>query len=180
MDLVMSGDLGNTAICTLRLPPLKAGTILIEVIFTMSCPAPPALQLHRYLPLTTTRIVVDSKQNDLSDILTEKHFNKLAQRIRRHRAQDFIRHARTQLVTMLKQAEQLAAGHEQSIIDNAKEQVQLLQGSELERLRALAKVNPNIRQEEIDHLQQETSELQHYLDATQTRLEALRVALVTD
>ena len=180
MDLVMSGDLGNTAFCTLRLPPIKAGTILIEAIFTMSCPAPPALQLHRYLPLTMTRIVVDSKQNDLSDILTERHFNKLAQRIRRHRAQDFIRHARTQLVTMLKQAEQLAAGHEQSIIDNAKEQVQLLQGSELERLRALAKVNPNIRQEEIDHLQQETSELQHYLDAAQTRLEALRVALVTD
>jgi ATP-dependent helicase HepA len=180
MDLVMSGELGNTAFCTLRLPPLKAGTILLEAIFTMSCPAPPALQLHRYLPLTTIRVVVDSKQNDLSDILTEKHFRKLAQRIRRHRAQDFIRHARAQLVSMLTQAEQLAARHEQSIIDNASEQMQLLQTSELERLQALAKVNPNIRQEEIDHLQQETGELQHYLDATCIKLEALRVALVTD
>jgi len=180
MDLVMSGDFGNTAFCTLKLPPLKAGTILLEAIFTLSCPAPPALQLHRYLPLTTIRIVIDSKQNDLTEILTEKRFNRLAQRIRRYRAQEFIRHARVQLVSMIAQAEKLAGKHEQSIIDTASKQMHSLQKSELKRLRALSEVNPNIRQEEIDHLRQEASELQLYLEATHIKLEALRVAVVTD
>jgi len=180
MDLVMSGDFGNTAFCTLKLPPFKAGTILLEAIFTLSCPAPPALQLHRYLPLTTIRIVIDSKQNDLSAILTEKRFNRLAQRIRRYRAQEFIRHARVQLVSMIAQAEKLAGNHEQSIIVTASKQMNSLQKSELKRLRALAEVNPNIRQQEIDHLLQEASELQHYLEATHIKLEALRVAVVTD
>jgi ATP-dependent helicase HepA len=180
MDMVVSGELGNTAFCTLKLPPLKAGNILLEAIFTMSCPAPPALQLHRYLPVTMIRIVVDSKQNDLSNILTEKHFNKLGQRVRRHRAQDFVRHTRPQLVAMIEQAEQLAANHEQSIVDMAVEHMQNLQQSELRRLRALAEVNPNIRREEIDYLVAETSDLHRHLNAAHSKLEALRVAVVTE
>ncbi|MFC1777456.1 RNA polymerase-associated protein RapA [Pseudomonadota bacterium] len=180
MDMVMSGEFGNTAFCTLKLPPFKAGTILLEAIFTMSSPAPAALQLHRYLPLTTIRIVVDSKKNDLSNILTEKHFNKLGKRVRRHSAQEFIRHTRAQIVAMIEQAEQLAGKHEQSIVDHANEQMQNLQQSELKRLQALAEVNPNIRQEEIDYLLAETIELQHYLDSSHIKLEALRVAVVTE
>jgi len=180
MDMIMSGDFGNTAVCTMKLPPLKAGTILLEAIFTVSCTAPPALQLHRYLPLTTVRTVVDNKHNDLSNILTEKHFNKLGQRVRRHAAQDFVRHARPKIVTMIEKAEQLAAEQEQSIIDTANKQMQTLQQSELRRLRALAEVNPNIRQEEIDYLLAEVDELQHHLDSAHIKLEAVRVAVVTD
>ena len=180
MDMIMSGDFGNTAVCTLKLPPLKAGTILLEAIFTMSCTAPPALQLHRYLPLTTVRVVVDNQHNDLSNILTEKHFNKLGKRVRRHAAQDFVRHARPRIVTMIEKAELLAAEHEQSIIETANTQMQTLQQSELKRLRALAEVNPNIRQEEIDHLLAEADELQQYLDSAHIKLEAVRVAVVTD
>ncbi|MCK5307865.1 MAG: hypothetical protein KAJ73_04565, partial [Zetaproteobacteria bacterium] len=41
-------------------------------------------------------------------------------------------------------------------------------------------VNPNIRQEEIDHLLSEADNLQHYLDSTHIKLEALRLAVVTD
>ena len=57
--------------------------------------------------------------------------------------------------------------------------MQNLQQSELQRLQALAEVNPNIRQEEIDYLKTETSELEHYLNTAHIKLEALRVAVVT-
>jgi ATP-dependent helicase HepA len=179
MDMVMNGEYGNTAFCTLKLPLLKAGTILLEAIFTMHCPAPPVLQLHRYLPLTTVRIVVDSKQNDLSAILTQRHFDKLGQRVHKHRAQDFLRHARAQIVSMIEQAEILAGKHEQSIVDAASTKMVNLQQSELTRMRALAQINPNIRQEEIDHLVNETSQMEHYLAATHIKLDALRVAVVS-
>jgi len=180
MDMVINGDFGNTAFCTLKLPPLKAGTILLEAVFTVSCPAPPALQLHRYLPLASIRIVIDGRHNDLSNILTEKHFNQLGKPARRHVAQDFIRGARPKLVGMIEHAEQLAGGQEQTIIDAAKLHMQNLQQSELERLNALAKVNPNIRQEEIDYLVTETNTLEEHLNAAHIKLEALRVAVVTD
>jgi ATP-dependent helicase HepA len=180
MDMVLSGDFGNTALCTLKLPPLKAGTILLEAIFTMSCPAPADLQLHRYLPLTSIRVVVDSKNNDLSSILKGKHFNKLGQNVRRHTAQDFVRQTRAQIVTMIKAARELASPQQASIIARASDTMQSLQKAELNRLQALAQVNPNIRQDEIEHLQAETDELQDYLDTAQIKLEALRVVVVTD
>jgi ATP-dependent helicase HepA len=180
IDMVMNGEHGNTALCSLKLPPLKAGTILLEAIFTINCPAPSDLQLQRYLPMTSIRVVVDSKKNDLSNILQEKHFNKLGQNVRRHMAQDFIRQARAQIVVMIKQAEELAEPHQAVIIDTASKDMQDLQQSELHRMQALAMVNPNIRQEEIEHLQAETSELQDHLDTAQLKLEALRVAVVTD
>ena len=146
----------------------------------MSCPAPPAMQLHRYLPLTLVRIVVDSKQNDLSGILTEKHFGRLAQKVRRHMAQDIIRHTRPQLIAMIEQAEQLAANHETGIVDAARARMQKLQQSELERLQALAEINPNIRKEEIEHLVAETAELHRHLATTHIKLDAIRVAVITE
>jgi len=180
MDMVLSGEFGNTTFCTLRLPPLKPGTILLEAIFTVSCPAPAALQLHRYLPLTSISVVVDSKNNDLSNILTAKHFNKLGKKARRHTAQDFVRQTRPQIMSMIKQATQLAGEQEGAIIEAASDQMQALQHSEIRRMQALALVNPNIRQEEIDHLMAETDELQDHLSAATVKLEALRVAVATD
>jgi len=180
MDMVLSGEYGNTAFCTMKMAPFKAGTILLEAIFNTSCPAPPALQLQRYLPLDITRIVVDSMGNDLSGILTEKHFNKLGKQARIMAAQDFIRHTRAKIIAMIEHAEKLAAKQEPSIIDAATAKMQNLQHSELQRLRALAEANPNIRQEEIDHLQAETDGLNQYLATTHLKLEALRVAVITD
>ncbi len=180
MDMVMNGEFGNTAFCTMKLPPFKVGALLLEAVFTISCPAPPALQLHRYLPLTMTRIVIDNKGNDLSEVLAEKHFNKLGQPVRKLTAQEFIRHTRAKIVTMITHAEQLAATLESSMIDTARTQMQDLQQSELKRLKALAEVNPNIRQDEIDHLVAETDELEHYLSSAHLKLEALRVAVITE
>jgi len=180
MDMVMSGEFGNTAFCTMKLAPFKAGALLLEAVFTISCPAPPALQLYRYLPLTMTRIVIDNKGNNLSEVLTEKHFNKLGQPVRKHTAQEFIRHTRAKIVTMITHAEQLAAKLESSIIDTARTQMKDLQQSELKRLQTLAEVNPNIRQDEIDHLIAETDELEHYLGSAHLKLEALRVAVITE
>ncbi len=84
------------------------------------------------------------------------------------------------IVAMIKQAEQLAGKQEHPIIEKASGKMKQLQQSELERLQALAEVNPNIRQEEIDHLRDETSDMQHYLDSTHIKLDALRVAVVVE
>jgi len=124
--------------------------------------------------------VVDSKNNDLSNILTAKHFNKLGKKARRHTAQDFVRQTRPQIMSMIKQATQLAGEQEGAIIEAASDQMQALQHSEIRRMQALALVNPNIRQEEIDHLMAETDELQDHLSAATVKLEALRVAVATD
>ncbi len=180
MDMVLGSDFGNTAFCTMKLPPLKAGTILLEAIFIVSCSAPAALQLHRYLPLTTVRVVVDSLANNLSEVLTEAHFSKLGKKTPKRSAQDFVRHTRQQIVTMVEQAEHLAAAQQQGIVEAAAETMDALQRAECQRLQALAAVNPNIRQQEIDYLLAETGELKHYLSVAQIKLDAVRLAVITE
>ena len=100
MDMVLSGDLGNTAFMALKLPPLKPGTVLLEAIFLVQCSAPKQLQMQRYLPLTPLRIVVDSNNADLSKILTTVHMERLGKKVPRRSAQDLIRHARPQISTL--------------------------------------------------------------------------------
>ena len=100
--------------------------------------------------------------------------------MRRHNAQEFIRHTRTQIVAMIEQAEQLAGKQEQSIVDEAMEQMHKLQTLELQRLKALSEVNPNIRPEEIEYLSAETGDLEHHLQSSHIKLEAVRVAVVTE
>ena len=180
MDMVLSGEFGNTAFCTLKLPPLKAGTILLEAIFIVQCSAPSELQIQRHLPLTTLRIVLDSNNTNLSQVLTPAHLEKLGQKVARRSAQDLIRHARPQITTMIEQAEKLADKQKAGIIDAAAKAMDVEQQHELQRLMALAKVNPNIRQAEIDYLEETNNSAQAYMQKAQLRLDAIRVALVTD
>ena len=178
MDMVLSGEFGNTAFCSLKLPPLKAGTILLEAIFIVHCSAPSELQLQRYLPLTTVRIVVDSNNTDLSKVLTPAHLDKLGQKVPRRSAQDLVRHARQQISSMIRQAEQLAETQKVAIVDDASATMQAGQAAQLQRLTALAEVNPNIRQQEIDYLRETKTGLLTYLQGAQLKLDAIRVALV--
>ena len=180
MDMVVNSEFGNTAFCTMKLAPLKPGTIIVEAIFVTHCAAPAELQLQRYLPLTTLRVVVDSNGNDLSQVLTEQHFEKLGKKVAKRNAQELIAHARDQIVTMIGNAEQLSDQHKAKIVGEATELINNEQGSELNRLKALATVNPNIRDEEIHYLEVQQQQLLQHLQHTQIKLDAIRVALITE
>jgi ATP-dependent helicase HepA len=180
MDMVLSGEFGNTAFCTMKLPPLKPGTLLLEAIFIVQCTAPSELQLQRYLPLTTLRIVVDSNNTDLSHVLTSAHFNKLGQRVNKRSSQDLIQHARSTITDMIKRAEVLAAPKMVEVLEQSSGLMQTEQVAELQRLKGLAEVNPNIRVEEIDYLKKSSESMQRYLQGAQLKLDAIRVGLVTE
>jgi len=179
MDLVLSGEYGNTAFCTLKLPPLKAGTLLLEAIYVLHCSAPAEMQLQRHLPLTTLRIVIDGNGTDLSHVLTAGHLNRLGQKVHRRSAQELIAHTRVQLSTMIGQAESLAEAKKGAIVDAAQASMETEQHAELQRLQALAQVNPNIRREEVDFLTAIGSRSARYIQGAQLKLDAIRVALVT-
>lgn len=180
IDLVINGEFGNTAFVTFKLPPLKPGTILLEGIFTLSSIAPAELQLHRYLPLTSVRLLVDHRLSDLSGILSHNHLNRLVREAPLHNARELVRHTRPQLTRMAGQLEKLAEDQKAKILDSAIAAMQTEQKAELERLRALAGVNPNIRQEEISCLEELPGKLKVCLRQGQMRLDALRVAMVSE
>jgi ATP-dependent helicase HepA len=50
---------------------------------------------------------------------------------------------------------------------------------ELERLQALAAVNPNIRVAEVTHMQAQSRDVRSHLLGAQLRLDAIRIGVVT-
>ncbi len=176
-DLISLSEFGNTAFCTLKLPPLKPGTLLLEALFVLHCPAPTELQLFRYMPQSLLRVLLDDKGKDLSGVLGINQLSKLLQKVPRNNAQDLVRHARPTLTTMVQKAEEITSAKQAELIAEAIAKVTEQLNGELLRMKALKTVNPNVRQEEIDYLQQRLSASQHFLSQAKIRLDALRVVL---
>ena len=179
MDMVVSGEFGNTAVATLKLAPLKPGTLLVETLFVLHCPVPRHLQVQRFLPRATLRLLVDTEQRDLSDIIGESQLNKLVTRVPADTAAQLVRHARTAISALVSNAEQLAATRRDALVEASQGEMARVQGKEIERLEALARVNPNIRELEIQQLRDDTALLAARLETAQLKLDSLRVVIPT-
>ena len=180
MDMILSGDFGNVTLCKIKLQALKPGSILLETIFTIYCAAPKELQIYRYLPQTVIRMLVDQNRNDLTKVLTLEHMNRLTERVRANSARDIIKHTRKLINELITHAESSANIQRDAVIQHAIENMRMNQISELERLKALAKVNSNIRQHEIDYMQMTTAQIEEFMQQSQLKLDAIRVSIVSD
>lgn len=176
-DLILQSEFGNTAFCTLKLPPLKPGGLLLEAIFVLHCAAPAGLQLFRFMPESVLRVLIDEKGKDFSNLMAANQLNKLLQKVPRNNAQDLVRHARPQLINLLQQAENMTQSKQDSLIQAAQAAVKTEINNEISRLQELRQVNPNVRQEEIDYLQQRLADSSHFLSLASIRLDSLRVIM---
>jgi ATP-dependent helicase HepA len=180
MDMILSSEFGNTAFCTMKLPPLKEGSLLLEAVFTVQCPAPAELQLSNYLPLTPVRVVVDVNKKNLTQVLTNQHFNQLGKKVPRQTSQQMIRHARAEISEMISAAEKIAKPELSQLSEQALNSMRATMGGELSRMEHLKLHNPNIRQGEIDYLTERKQQLQHFLSTAQLKLDSIRVGLVVN
>ncbi|RYY74725.1 MAG: RNA polymerase-associated protein RapA [Gammaproteobacteria bacterium] len=176
-ELIALTEFGNTAFCTLKLPPLKPGNLMLEALYVLHCPAPAELQLFRHMPQSLLRVLLDHNGKDLNSVLSIDQLGKLLQKIPRNNAQELVRHARPTLVDMLQKAEDKARPQQSALISAAQQKVSEELNAELGRMKALAKVNPNVRQSEIDYLQERLAASQHYLSQAKLRLDSLRVIM---
>ena len=180
MELIGSGELGNCTVCTLKLPPLQAGTLLLELVYELRCTAPRYLQLERYLPTGSVRMLVDPEGRDLAAALGHEPLNQLLQTVSRATGQKMVRLAREQISGQLKAADSTLAKRLDSLRQQALAQLKQQRTAEYERLAALAKVNPMIRQEELDAMQADTEQMLASLQGMELQLDAIRVILVRE
>lgn len=180
MDMILGGEYGNTAFATIKLPPLKPGTLLLETVYTLYCPAPAELQLQRYLPLTSIRVVIDANENDLSKVLSAERLQPLLSNVPRRVAQDLVQQARADISDLLDKSRILAEDRQQQILSEAATKMRDEQQQALQRLESLAARNPNIREEEIAYLKHVAEISEESMGQSQCRLDALRVLVVIE
>ena len=79
----------------------------------------------------------------------------------------------------MNEAEKLVSEKRPGLIEQSLQNMHQLLDAEIERLEQLAKVNPNIRQTEIEHQKEQRDNLAHLIGSAQLRMEAARVILAT-
>jgi ATP-dependent helicase HepA len=124
------------------------------------------------------RIVVSNTELDLSEIISHEELNALSERVRKHTANEIIQYARSEISNMVDKAKALAEPQQQVLIQQALSNLAEEEHDDVERLTALAEVNPNIRQTEVDQLEIDSRQLKNYLASAELRLDAIRLVFV--
>lgn len=179
MDSVTSSGLGKAALANLSVKALPAGTLLMEALYTVHCPAPESLQLSRYLPVSPLRLLVDVNGKELSKALPHDQLNKLSSNIRRRTAQAIVPQIRPQVETMVDHAERLSEPHLEPLKKQALERVEASFEPEIRRLEALKAVNPAIRDEEIDYFRTQLDAARDAIGSASLALEGIRVIVTS-
>jgi ATP-dependent helicase HepA len=135
------------------------------------------LRLDNYFSKAMIRVLIDHNLNDLGNVLTSDHMDRMAERVKKNIAQSIIKHTRSQITELIEHANGIAEVEMTEIVKQASETMKNKQAAELERLVSLSKVNPNIRKEEIKYLETITTQAEEFLQHSQLKLDAIRVAV---
>lgn len=179
MDMVHSTELGNAAIGTLQLKGVAAGTMLLEVLYTVNCVAPKALGVERFLPLSPMRLLVDARGKDLADLVPHERLNALIEVVKKPTALAVIKQVHPEVEAKMALASQQAQSRLEGILTDAEQTMRTFLGGELARLTALRAVNPSIRQDELDHLAMRIEECAVHIQHAALQLQALRLIITT-
>ncbi|WP_269619460.1 RNA polymerase-associated protein RapA [Zhongshania sp. BJYM1] len=179
MDMVMSSDFGSASICTIAVKALKPGTLLLEAFFSPAVQAPAWLQLQRYLPAQSFRLVTDQQNRNLSNAVAHSKLNQLAQGVKKTLMPVLLREVRNSITAMIPHIEGLAEEASKEWIRTATEAYEVERHNERERFEALMSRNPNVEAAELDSFDQETVVGLAALKSLQLNMSALRLAIVS-
>ncbi|VAW73512.1 RNA polymerase associated protein RapA [hydrothermal vent metagenome] len=179
MDMVQSSELGNTALSAVAYQGAQPGTLMLEALFVLEPAAVESLQTGRYLPPTTVRVVLDERGGRHDEQLGLDDIFQLRKTVNAETANKIVHAKETELRRMIGQCEQLAQQQAPAILEQARQQATDTLGSEIERLNALQRQNPNVRDEEIRFFEQQLGNVNQLIETAHLRLDALRVIVST-
>ena len=179
MDMVQSSELGNTALTAVSYKGLKPGSLLLECLYLMESASSKQLQSNRYLPTTMIRVVIDDQGRDHHSKLHHDSINKHQTRVDSNTANKIIKAKRHDLRKLITTSEQLAYTNAPDIMAQAHARSRQALQSEIDRLKALQGVNPNVRHEEIHYFEHQLTQLGQVLENAGLRLDAIRVIVTT-
>ena len=175
MDMILSSEFGNTALIAVQYGGVKAGTLLAECNFLMDFSDDSERHNERYFPNTSIRVIVDEGGQDhaaRADLLAAM---QQSQRVDQDTAIKVVKARQSELTQMLELAEVVADTQVPGILAEARGNGRELLGHEVDRLVALQKVNPGVRDAEIEFFKEQLGHFEKALEHARLRLDAVRV-----
>ena len=178
MELIRGNEFGNTSVAAIRLTGIEKGSMLMEAVYLLDAVTDGVVQAGRYLPPSLIRVIVDQKGRNLSAAITREMIDRLAQQVEPAIAAKVVRGCDAVLRSMISVGESLAAAEIPGVLSAAREEARRTLTTELNRLRALRLVNPNVREEEIRFYEQQLAAVDTMFDSARLRMDALRLVVI--
>lgn len=177
LDLLLGSEIGNAAFAVDdTLPPRTA---LLEAVFVLECISPPKLGADRFLPPLPLRCVVDTRLSDRGEWRPDAGaLGRSGERnidVARYR-----KHLAALLPPMLGACRKQGEARATALVDKALATARAGLREEIDRLEALARVNPSVRASEIDAARDELAMLEELLPQSSLRLDSLRFVASVD
>ena len=180
IDMVTSGEFGNSTLSIIRHERLPVGTSLLELLYRLDCPSPAEIPAKKYIAEPVIRLLLDVNGNNHAFSHSHESLTDLAMKVEKAVASQAIRAQSEQIAELINRSktdtqEQLEKIRLQSIKLANQECL-----SEIRRLEVLREYNPNIRDTDIQQLKDQHASLISYLEKTESRLDAIRLIVVSD
>ncbi len=179
MDRVLSNELGNAVVIAMQHKAAIPGTLFLESLYVIETGHVSLYQSSRYLPSTMIRILLDEQGNENYPALNHAAINHHYSPIPIEIAKQVIQLKKESIRTLISIGRQQAQTQIPKITAQARDKVEKIFTLEIDRLKALRNVNPNVRTEEIDFFEQQQKHLTQAFNAVNLRLDALRIIVAT-
>jgi ATP-dependent helicase HepA len=179
MDRILNHESGNAIVTALKHQDVQPGTLLLESIYILEAGGHDIQQSNRYLPPAVIRIFMDDQGNGDYPHLDHDSINRHLVPVAAGIAKQVIQLKEVAIKALLAMSEQKANEQEPQLIAQAEARIKQVFTLEIERLKALRKVNPNVREEEIRFFEQQLENLTLAFNSTHLRLDAVRVIVAT-
>ena len=174
MEQLTGTDLGSSAMTLVKDRRIKAGSLLMELIYVAECSAPPELDIGRFLPPTALRLLLDQNGRELSKQYPYGDLRGECMRRNRDLSKAVVESQAKLLKLLLERGDAYAERAAKPMEQAAASQAERLLGAELERLQALGSA---VREEELEMLKARRAAVADALEHTRLRLDAVRLII---
>ncbi|MEJ2455242.1 MAG: RNA polymerase-associated protein RapA [Candidatus Thiodiazotropha sp.] len=177
MEQVTKQQTGNSAVIAVRHPALKAGQLLLESLFVLESLAPRRLHVGRFLPPTLIRTLLNVRGRRLDGEIDCQSLTAAAQPLEPQQIQPVLQTYREAIQGLMTSAESAAQSEVHTLIGRATKRMMSEYTEEIQRMSALRRHNPGVREDEIQLLQTQGAELHRHLQRARLRLDAVRLVV---
>lgn len=179
IDMILSQEKGNTEFLALKNSGLQAGMIFLECNYLIQSKGQAALQLARYLPPISHRLLFTESGAEVSDKLSLQGIQKFQSSVPKRAAIEVLKLKTKEVKNMAKQAEQQIKQALPAIIKQAAQTLNQKINNEINRLENLAAHNAQVRPEEIQFLKTQLQLAEQKLQQTKPQLDSIRILVTT-
>ena len=179
MDLVLSSETGNAAVSIVKHPRLNSGQFLLELLFVVECSAPDHLQIGRFLPPTPLRILIDQNKQDLSAEVVHDSLVESGDNFDKAQITQFLNSQRAHIQSMIDFGQQQAQARMTALLAESSNQMIAAMTGEIKRMVRLKKINPSIKDQDIEQAKEMTMLSHECMQDAQLRLDAVRFVITS-